>query len=78
MHQRDALTKRGVEHGLALFDLHLDADRLETNRVNYRVRMISLRVKDISHRNRPAGGGLEAETGAAAAPDRPVWSSDRD
>src|ERR1700733_12253595 len=38
MHERNALTKRRVKHGFALFHFHLDASRLEPNLVNLRFR----------------------------------------
>src|ERR1700722_17560773 len=38
VHQGNALAKRRIEHGLALLDLHLEADRLQAHHMNYRVR----------------------------------------
>jgi pantothenate kinase len=38
VHQRDALAKRRIEHGLTLLDIHLDADRLETHLMKHSFR----------------------------------------
>src|ERR1700677_1429905 len=38
VHQGNALAKRRIEHGLALLDLHLEADRFQAHRMNHRVR----------------------------------------
>ena len=38
VHQRDALAKRRVEHGLTLLDIHLDADGLETHLMKHSFR----------------------------------------
>jgi hypothetical protein len=34
VHQCDALSKRGVEDGLSLLNLHFDANRLQANGMN--------------------------------------------
>jgi hypothetical protein len=38
VHERDALTERRIEHGLAFLDLHFEADGLQAHRMNNRVR----------------------------------------
>src|SRR6201992_2767808 len=35
VHQRNALTKGRIQHGFTLFDFHFDAERLETNGMNF-------------------------------------------
>ena len=60
VHQRDALAKRRVEHGLALLDLHLDADRLQSHLMN-------VAVSDMTHH---ATSPSEPRAGAARVSDR--------
>ena len=65
MHQRDALTKRRVEHGFALFHFHLDAHRLEPNLMDLRFRhhlSLAVMVEQIwpEHHAAPGKGAAEA------------------
>ena len=62
MHQRDALTKRRVKHGFALFYFHLDAHGLEPNPVNLCIRhnlglVVFMIWGELPERRRPGRNG---------------------
>ncbi len=86
MHQCDALAKGRIEHGLAFFDLHLEADRLKAHRMNHHVgHKFSIESKtsatslDISHGLVPLVAGLKVESGGRTrGPLIDSWASGRD
>ena len=68
VHQRDALTKRRVKHGFALFHFHLDAHRLEPNLVNLRFRHHLGLVEVVVEQNSRSVMPLPGKGAAEAAP----------
>src|SRR5260370_4375258 len=74
MHERDALTKRRVKHGFALFHFHLDAHRLEPNLVNLRVRHHFGLVVVVANRMAGASFRSPAKKGRPNRPLPPLFS----